>query len=137
MWPRRNWPPVRGFGFCQQLDQRGFACAVHAHQGNAVAAFDHETDIAKYFFLAVRFGHVNELGDDPAAGFRLLEGKVDYLLFFRQFDAVDLFQFLDAALHLLGFGRLIAETIDENLQLLDALALIAIRRIELLHALRL
>ena len=31
----------------------------------------------------------------------------------RNFDALDLLQFLDAALHLLGFGRLSAGTVDE------------------------
>ena len=70
-------------------------------------------------------------------GFGCWKGKVDHLFFFRQLDALDLFQFLDAALHLLGFGRLVAEAVDEYFQLLDALPLIAIRRFELLHALRL
>ena len=62
---------------------------------------------------------------------------MDCLFLFRQLDAIDLFQFLDAALHLLGLGRLIAEAIDEYFQLFDALALIAIGGFELLHALRL
>ena len=57
------------------------------------------------------------------------------LLFFRQLDALDLFQFLDPALHLLGLGGLIAEAVDEDFQLLDALALVAIGGFELLQAL--
>ena len=55
----------------------------------------------------------------------------------RNLDALDLFQFLDPALHLLGLGRLRAEAVDERLQLLDALPLIAIRRLELRLPLRL
>ena len=34
-------------------------------------------------------------------------------------DALDLFEFLDAALHLLGFCRLGAEAIDERFELFD------------------
>ena len=41
------------FGLRQQLDQRGFPGAVHSHQRNAVAALDHEVDVAKHFLLAV------------------------------------------------------------------------------------
>ena len=48
------------------------------------------------------------------------------LLFGRELDALDLVQFLDAALHLLGLGGLIAEAVDEGFQLLDALALVAV-----------
>ena len=59
---------------------------------------------------------------------------MDSLFFFWQFDALDLFQFLDAALHLLGFGGLIAEAIDEDFQLLNPISLIAIRGFELFHA---
>ena len=61
--------------------------------------------------------------------------KAEMEAMIRQFDAIDLFQFLDAALHLFGFGRLVTEAIDEYFQLLDAFPLIAIRRFELLHAL--
>ena len=49
----------------------------------------------------------------------------------RQLDPVDFLQFLDPALDLLGFSRLIAKTIDEYFQLLDTLSLIAICRFEL------
>ena len=44
----REW-----FYSSEQLDQRGFSRAIHANQRNAVAAFDREMHIAKYFFLAV------------------------------------------------------------------------------------
>ena len=57
--------------------------------------------------------------------------KVDGLLFRRNLDALDLFQFLDARLHLLGLGGLVAEAVDEGFQLLDALALVAVGGFEL------
>ena len=60
---------------------------------------------------------------------------MDGLLFLRQLDALDLFQFLDAALHLLGLGGLIAEAVDEDFQLLDALALVAVGGLQLFQAL--
>ena len=47
--------------------------------------------------------------------------KVDRPLFLGDFDPLHLFQFLDAALHLFGFGRRVAEAVDEDFQLLDAL----------------
>jgi hypothetical protein len=56
-------------------------------------------------------------------------------LFFRNLDALDLFQFLDARLHLLGLGRLRAEAVDERFQMLDLLALVLIGRNELRLAL--
>ena len=36
----------------QQLDQRRFACAVHTHQRDAIAALDGEVHVAKNFLLA-------------------------------------------------------------------------------------
>ncbi len=63
--------------------------------------------------------------------------KMDGLLFRRNLDALDLFQFLDAALHLLGLGGLVAEAVDEDFELLDAVALVAVGGLQLLVALRL
>ncbi len=47
-------------------------------------------------------------------------------LFVGDLDALDLFELLDAALHLLGLSGLVAEAVDEGFELLDALALVAI-----------
>jgi len=116
----------------QRLEQLESA---YRNQRDPVAAFDHETDVAKHFLFTIGLRHSNELGDDPASGFRLREGKVNGLFLFRQFDALDLFQFLDPALHLLGLGRLVAKAVDEDFQLLDALPLVAICRLQLLQAL--
>ena len=60
---------------------------------------------------------------------------MDGLFFRRDFDALDLLQFLDAALHLLGFGGLVAEAVDEDFQLLDAVALVVVSGFELRAAL--
>ena len=60
---------------------------------------------------------------------------MDGLLVGRHLDALDLVQLLDAALHLLGLGGLIAEAIDEGFQLLDALALVAVGGFQLVGAL--
>ena len=111
-----------------QLDHGGLPRAVHAHQRHPVAALDHEARIAEHELLPVALRHVLELGHDAPAGLRLRELEVDGLLFRRNLDALDLVEFLDARLHLLGLGRLRAKAVDERLQLLDALALIAVRR---------
>ena len=52
--------------------------------------------------------------------------EVDGLLVLRNLDALDLLQLLDAALHLLGLGGLVAEAVDEGFELLDALALVLV-----------
>src|SRR6185369_16298827 len=101
-------------------------------QGNAVSALDDEIHIAKNFFRTVGLRDPDKLRDVPAARLRLGKRKVNSLLFFRQFDALDFFQLLDPALHLLRLGGLIAEAIDEYFQLFNALALITICGLELL-----
>src|ERR1035441_2193052 len=53
----------------------------------------------------------------------------------RNFDPFDFFQLLDAALHLLCFGGLGTEAVDEDLQLADAVLLIFISRLQLRPAL--
>ena len=62
---------------------------------------------------------------------------MDRLFFRRNLDALDLLQFLDAALHLLRLRRLVAEAVDEDFELLDAVALVAVGGGQLLVALRL
>ena len=118
-------------GAGKQFDQRRFPCSIHAHQRNAVAAFDHEIHVAEDMLFSVALGHVLELGHNPPAGLGLRKREVNGLFFLRDLDALDLVQFFDAALHLLGFCRLVAKAVDERFQLLDALALIAVRRFEL------
>ena len=59
------------------------------------------------------------------------------LFFRRDLDALDLFQFFNSALHLLGLGRLVAKAVDEYFQLLDAVALVPVGGLQLFVALRL
>ena len=60
-------------------------------------------------------------------GGRLRDGEVDGRFFFGDLDALDLFELLDAGLHLFGFGGLVAEAVDEGLEGLDAVALVFVR----------
>ena len=85
----------------------------------------------EHVFLPIALRNVAELGNDAAAGLRLRETEVDGLFVRRNFDALDLLQFLDAALHLFGFGRLIAEAVDERFQLFDAVALVGVSGFQL------
>ncbi len=53
---------------------------------------------------------------------------MDRLLLDRDLDPLDLVQLLDAALHLLGLGGLIAKAGDEGFQMLNVLALVFVSR---------
>src|SRR5438552_17944739 len=84
----------------KQLDQRGFSCAVHPDQRDAIAALNHEADVAKNFFLTIEFCDPGEIGDNPTARLWMRKRKVDRLLFFRQLYAIHHFYFFDPALPL-------------------------------------
>ena len=60
---------------------------------------------------------------------------MDRRFFFGDLDALDLFELLDARLHLLGLGGLRAEAVDEGLERLDAVALVLVGGHELRAAL--
>ena len=96
-----------------------------------------KTSFAVAAGFAIDLGHSIKFGHDAPAGLGLRKRKVNGLFFRRDFDPLDLFQFLDAALHLLRLRGLVAEAIDEYFQLLDAVALIAVCGLQLLVALRL
>ena len=105
---------------------------------DALAALDHEIHVGENLVLGgagtVALGYVRELGYYAAAWLGLREGEVNRLFFFRDFDALDLLQLLDAALDLLGLGGRIAKAVDEDFQLLDAVALRFVGGFELLFA---
>src|SRR6266436_5121853 len=61
---------------------------------------------------------------------------MDSLLFFRNLDTLHFFELFNAALDLLSLGRRVAETVDENFKLLDAIALSLVSGFELLLARR-
>ena len=75
---------------------------------------------------AVALGEALGLDDHAARGRRLGKFEVDDRFFFRDLDALDFFEFLDARLHLLGLGGLGAEAVDEDFKMLDLVALVAI-----------
>ena len=135
--PQAKLAPGHRLNARQQLDERGFARAIHSHQRHTVATLNHETDGAKHPIFAVALGHLLKLRHHAPAGLGLGKREVDGLLLWRNLDALYALQFLDATLHLLGLGGLVAEAIDKRLNLLDAVALVAIGGLQLLLALSL
>ena len=99
----------------QDLDHGRFARAVDAHQRHAVAALDVKVDAGEDGVIAVGSWRrlLNSATMRPL-GLGCGKAEVDGLLLGGNFDALDLFQFLDAALHLLGLGGLVAEAVDEG-----------------------
>src|SRR6185437_11990696 len=93
---------------------------------DAVAAVDGEVHALEHLFGAIALCEVANFNHGPARCGRLRESEMDDRLFLRQLDALDLLQFLNAALHLLRLRSLVAKTIDEGLQMLDVLALVAV-----------
>ena len=114
------------FSAGEQLDERGFAGAVDADESHAVAALDGEAAVAEDVLGAVALREALGFHHHAAGGRRLRELEVDDRLFFRNLDALDLFELLDAPLHLLGLGGLVAEAVDEGFKMLDLVALVAV-----------
>src|SRR5579862_8523744 len=85
---------------------------------------------------AVAFRYALKLCDRPPARLRLGKRKMNCLLFLRNLDALDLLQLFNTALHLLRLSRGIPKAVDKYFQLLDALALGLVRRLQLLFARR-
>ena len=113
----------------QDLDERGFACAVDANQRHPVAALDDEIGAAENQVAAIALGDLFEFRHHAAARLRLREGEVNGFLFGRDLDPLNLLQFLDAALHLFGLGGLRAKAVDEGFQLLDLVLLVGVGRL--------
>ena len=114
------------FELRQHADHRGLARAVGADQRDAVAALDGEAHVVEYVFFTIVLGEVLDLDDGAAAGWRLREAEVDGGFFLGDLDALDLFELLDARLHLLGLRGLSAEAVDEGFQRLNAVALVLV-----------
>ena len=87
---------------------------------------------AEDLLRAVALGQPLRFSHDAPRGRRLRKLEVNHRLLFGNLDALDLFQFLDARLHLLGLRGLVAEAVDERFKVLDLLALVAIRGHQLL-----
>src|ERR1035437_2122226 len=112
----------------EKLDQRRFARPVHSDQRNAISALYRELNVAENFLFAIALRYARAFDDQSAAGFGLWKTEVDGLLVRGDLDAVDFLEFLDAALHLLRLGRLRAKAVDKCFKLLDAFALVLVRR---------
>ena len=100
------------------LGHGGLTLAVLAHEGDLLARSEEEVDAGEDLQVAVGLAQLVGLDDDLAAMRRGGEAEMDAL----GADLVDLHglhlvEHLDAALHLLGLGGLVAETLDESLDL--------------------
>ena len=56
---------------------------------------------------------------------------MDGLFLGRHLDALDAIELLDAALHLLGFGGLVAKAVDKGFELADAILLVGVGGLKL------
>ena len=117
--------PVSGvFLAGQHAHQRRLAGAVVADERDAIAALDVQVDVVEHdVFVAVRLAHALQLEHHAPALRRRRKLEVNALALGRHFEALDLLEHLDAALHLRRFGRLVAEAVDELLDALDLLVL--------------
>src|SRR5258708_33152425 len=89
------------------------------------------TLFAEDILRAVALGQFGCLDDLAAARLGLGKIEMDGLFFRRNFNSLHPLKFFDSALHLLGFGRLLAEAVDERLELLHLILMIAITGLEL------
>src|SRR2546428_1412720 len=109
----------------QDLQERGLVRAVLADEGHALATLDREVHPRVDDVVAVGLVQAGQRRHAPARARRLGELEVDPPRGAGQLDALDLGEHLHAALHLTRLGRLVAEALDEPLDLLDALGLVA------------
>ncbi len=83
----------------------------------------------------IALGQVFGFSHHASAGAGLRERKMNGFFFRRNLDLFHPLQLFDPALHLLGFGGLGAEAIDEGLKLVRLFFLVAIRSLKLRAAL--
>ena len=117
------------------LHEGGLARAVGAHQGDALAAVELERDVGVHVLVAVALGHVLELHHEVGGTRRLREVEMDLLLLLGQHDALghELVELFDAVLRLTGLGGLVAELLDELLEVGDLAVLLGLGGLELLE----
>ena len=122
--------PDRSFGGGQlvqrQADESGLPFAVASHEGYLFAPLDDDVRARKDVFLGLavagREGHARLFGFDDHLSRTRGRGKPDVhrrIVFLFDFDAFDLVELFDARLHLVRFGRLVAEFFDEFFGLFD------------------
>ena len=95
--------------------ERGFAQAVGAHHGHAVAAVHAQVHVVEHVIIAVRFGHFIQADNGFSGRAIHLEGERQPALGLGRFDAVQLVEHFDPALHLPGFRGLVSEALDKTL----------------------
>ena len=101
-------------------DQGGLALAVASDQGHFLPALDLHVGVRKDHLARVPHGQVRRLVGHVAAALRRRELERDArVVRLIDFQTVQALQRLDARLHLVGLGRLVAEFIDKLLGLLD------------------
>ena len=117
-----------GFQFAHQhAHHRGLSFAVSAHEGHFLAALDDEIGPLQDRFLRIADDSVLHFEGDVAAARRRRELHVDgRQVLVVDLDALDALKLLDARLHLIALGRLVAEFLDEFFGLLDHPLLIGI-----------
>ncbi len=109
----------------QDLEQRRLPRPVDTHQRHAIAALDQEVHSGIDHVVAVRLAHPGEPGHQPAGARRLGKREVDAARLRLGLDALHPVEHLDPALHLPGLARLVAEPVDEALDLGHPLGLVA------------
>ena len=109
------------------LDEGGFSLTVLSYESHLFATLDGKVDVGEDGMFAIHFLYLfaNDRIVTATLGRRKLqaEGRVIDLV---HLDGDNLFQLLDAALHLYGFGGLVAEAFDEVLRFLNLLLLVLI-----------
>ena len=105
----------------QDLEQRGLARAVGAHERHAVAAIEREVHARVDGLVLEGLGDVGELCHHVSRARRLGEGEVHVLVALGQDDelALDLFDPAHALLGLRGLRGLVAKLVDEDLHVGD------------------
>ncbi len=116
------------------LDECGLSFAVLSDECHFLTATDHECGMIEHLMITVTLAYIFEnerIGTGTRCGRELQADSriVDVV----HLDTLHLLQLFDAALHLCGFGRLVAETFDESFRVGQHLLLVLVST-ELLFA---
>ena len=126
---------VNGDDARQDFEKSGFARAVRAYKNSALPAFHQQVQVFINPAVAIGLADFFQLNDFLGAARRL--GEVEFKYFpagYRFLNDFHLFQLLDAALDLPGFGIDGAETVNKFLNVRYFLLLVAVGRLKLLEA---
>ena len=129
--PSARSPLSKGSAPARTLSSVDFPAPFTPDQRHALAALDGEVHAAVHDLVSVGLVDVGEAGR-PCRPVRGGWGNVKWIRASARvdLDPIDLVEHLDPALHLPRLGRLIAEAVDEALDLGHALGLVARARLE-------